>query len=140
MPCFHGVEYVEPPWYASEYFEKIAFYYDEKTRKDFKNIQIHIAFAISNGEVVAWASNDHKLHAEARLLNKLEQMQRRKHIDIVVVRYSRSYATDKRPRLMMSKPCESCSKLLSNNAIVNKVAWSDENGHITVVRNVNKLI
>lgn len=99
----------------------------------------HIAIILSckTDRVLASATNQltkhGSIHAEVEALRQLHSRLRDR---VVYTRevsrgvYLLSLRLNREGKLMMAKPCISCSKALAKCPLMRRVAWSDENGNI----------
>ena len=105
-----------------------------------KLVGYHIACAIYNRRIIAFADCKKDIHAEMNVLKSVNSLERKHNIKkekvtILVVRIISSF-TEEFCKYGMSKPCLHCTNILKKSGI-GKVAWSNEDGEIVMCKTCN---
>lgn len=95
-----------------------------------------VLFYKNNIETIAFNEYDSKYntkHAEQECINKYKNKIRKykkdkKKFNLLVIRLSTQN------KLLNSKPCHECCRVLKESGIINKIYYSNENGHIITER------
>ena len=93
-------------------------------RRNTMTCQLHFAILMKGKKpLTKWISNSIDFHAEQNVLRNFKQNKKNHNLSMLVVR------TNKKGELRLSRPCTVCVNLLIKFG-VNKVYYSDQNGHI----------